>query len=152
MLLRGEADAMICGTVGTYHEHYDIVEKVFGFREGAHVAGAMNALLLPSGNTFIADTYVNDDPTPEQLAEVPPGAEPTAFWGMVTECGTRRVKLPLARSVGRVRGLLIVVALADGTPLQVRLPGIPPQPPIMPRDLYGGTDEDYRIYLESMRR
>jgi len=25
-------------------------------------------------------------------------------------------------------------------------------PPIMPRDLYGGTDEDYRIYVESMRR
>ena len=25
-------------------------------------------------------------------------------------------------------------------------------PPIMPRDIYGGTDEDYRIYLESMRR
>ncbi|VTN10739.1 NADP-dependent malic enzyme [Raoultella terrigena] len=23
----------------------------------------MNALLLPSGNTFIADTYVNHDPT-----------------------------------------------------------------------------------------
>ena len=31
-------------------------------------------------------------------------------------------------------GLLIVVPLADGTPLQVRLPGIPPQPPIMPRE------------------
>ena len=25
-------------------------------------------------------------------------------------------------------------------------------PPITPRDLYGGTDEDYRIYVESMRR
>ena len=61
---------MICGTIGSYHEHYDVVEKVFGFREGAHVAGAMNALLLPSGNTFIADTYVNDDPTPEELAEI----------------------------------------------------------------------------------
>ncbi|CNI90318.1 MULTISPECIES: NADP-dependent oxaloacetate-decarboxylating malate dehydrogenase [Yersinia] len=70
MVHRGEADAMICGTIGSYHEHYDVVEKVFGFREGAHVAGAMNALLLPSGNTFIADTYVNDDPTPEQLAEI----------------------------------------------------------------------------------
>jgi malate dehydrogenase (oxaloacetate-decarboxylating)(NADP+) len=70
MVLRGEADAMICGTIGTYHEHYDVVEKVFGFRGGAHVAGAMNALLLPTGNTFIADTYVNDDPTPEQLAEI----------------------------------------------------------------------------------
>ncbi|QCR35371.1 NADP-dependent oxaloacetate-decarboxylating malate dehydrogenase [Nissabacter sp. SGAir0207] len=70
MVLRGEADAMICGTIGSYHEHFAVVEKVFGFREGAHVAGAMNALLLPSGNTFIADTYVNDDPTPEQLAEI----------------------------------------------------------------------------------
>lgn len=70
MLQRGEADAMICGTIGNYHEHYEVVHNVFGFREGAHVAGAMNALLLPSGNTFIADTYVNDDPTAEQLAEI----------------------------------------------------------------------------------
>jgi malate dehydrogenase (oxaloacetate-decarboxylating)(NADP+) len=29
----------------------------------------MNALLLPSGNTFIADTYVNHDPS-EQIAEI----------------------------------------------------------------------------------
>lgn len=38
MLHRGEADAMICGTIGSYHEHYDVVKNVFGFREGAHVA------------------------------------------------------------------------------------------------------------------
>ncbi len=30
----------------------------------------MNALLLPSGNTFIADTYVNDEPDAEELAEI----------------------------------------------------------------------------------
>ncbi|WP_440862715.1 NADP-dependent oxaloacetate-decarboxylating malate dehydrogenase [Symbiopectobacterium purcellii] len=70
MVQRGEADAMICGTIGTYEEHFEVVEKVLGYREGVHVAGAMNALLLPSGNTFIADTYVNPDPTPEQLAEI----------------------------------------------------------------------------------
>jgi malate dehydrogenase (oxaloacetate-decarboxylating)(NADP+) len=70
MVRRGEADAMICGTVGSYHEHFKVVESVFGYRDGVHVAGAMNALLLPSGNTFLADTYVNDDPTPEQLAEI----------------------------------------------------------------------------------
>ncbi|KHS70286.1 malic enzyme [Pectobacterium brasiliense] len=70
MVHRGEADALICGTIGTYEEHFDVVEKVFGYREGVHAAGAMNALLLPSGNTFIADTYVNADPTPEQLAEI----------------------------------------------------------------------------------
>ncbi|PWD59666.1 NADP-dependent oxaloacetate-decarboxylating malate dehydrogenase [Pectobacterium parmentieri] len=70
MVHRGEADVLICGTIGTYEEHFDVVEKVFGYREGVHVAGAMNALMLPSGNTFIADTYVNADPTPEQLAEI----------------------------------------------------------------------------------
>ncbi|WP_202304020.1 NADP-dependent oxaloacetate-decarboxylating malate dehydrogenase [Dryocola clanedunensis] len=70
MVHRGEADAMICGTIGEYHEHFEVLEKLFGYREGVKAAGAMNALLLPSGNTFIADTYVNDDPTPEELTEI----------------------------------------------------------------------------------
>ncbi|EOW6518114.1 NADP-dependent oxaloacetate-decarboxylating malate dehydrogenase [Cronobacter dublinensis] len=70
MVHRGEADAMICGTIGDYHEHFSVVQQTFGYRDGVKAAGAMNALLLPSGNTFIADTYVNDDPTPEQLAEI----------------------------------------------------------------------------------
>ena len=61
---------MICGTIGDYHEHYGVVQPLFGYRDGVSTAGAMNALLLPSGNTFIADTYVNNDPTPEQLAEI----------------------------------------------------------------------------------
>lgn len=70
MVYRGEADALICGTIGDYNEHYEIVEKVLGLRSDVKVAGAMNALLLPHGNTFIADTYVNEDPTPEQLADI----------------------------------------------------------------------------------
>ncbi|HCM7359948.1 TPA: NADP-dependent oxaloacetate-decarboxylating malate dehydrogenase [Klebsiella aerogenes] len=70
MVHRGEADAMICGTIGDYHEHYRVVQPLFGFRDGVSTAGAMNALLLPSGNTFIADTYVNHDPSPEELAEI----------------------------------------------------------------------------------
>lgn len=70
MVQRGEADAMICGTIGDYHEHFSVVQQLFGYRDGVQTAGAMNALLLPSGNTFIADTYVNDDPTPEQLADI----------------------------------------------------------------------------------
>jgi malate dehydrogenase (oxaloacetate-decarboxylating)(NADP+) len=70
MVQRGEADALICGTIGDYHEHFSVIQQLFGYRDGVHTAGAMNALLLPSGNTFIADTYVNEDPTPEQLAEI----------------------------------------------------------------------------------
>ena len=30
----------------------------------------MNALMLPARTVFIADTYVNDDPTAEQIAEI----------------------------------------------------------------------------------
>ncbi|WP_205953406.1 NADP-dependent malic enzyme [Pantoea stewartii] len=70
MVYRGEADALICGIIGDYNEHYEIVERVLGLRSDVKVAGAMNALLLPNGNTFIADTYVNADPTPEQLADI----------------------------------------------------------------------------------
>lgn len=70
MVHRDEADALICGTIGDYHEHFGVLEPLFGYRDGVKTAGAMNALLLPGGNTFIADTYVNEDPTPEQLAEI----------------------------------------------------------------------------------
>ncbi|MBK4775500.1 NADP-dependent malic enzyme [Candidatus Pantoea edessiphila] len=70
MLHRGEIDSLICGTVGNYSEHYSIIESVLGLRDDVKVAGTINALLLPSGNTFIADTYVNEDPTSEQLADI----------------------------------------------------------------------------------
>ncbi|WP_348226372.1 phosphate acyltransferase, partial [Salmonella enterica] len=53
-----------------YNEHISVVKAVFRYRDGVHTAGAMNALLLPSGNTIIADTYVNEDHTPEHLAEI----------------------------------------------------------------------------------
>ncbi|QBY43766.1 NADP-dependent malic enzyme [Arsenophonus nasoniae] len=70
MIHQGEADGMICGTIGSYHQHFTIIKNVLGFRQNSSVAGAMNALMLPTGNTFIADTYVNDNPTPEELAEL----------------------------------------------------------------------------------
>ncbi|MFS1538250.1 MAG: NADP-dependent malic enzyme [Candidatus Phlomobacter fragariae] len=70
MIHRGEADGMICGTIGSYNQHFTIIKNVLGFRQNSSVAGAMNALILPTGNTFIADTYVNDNPKPEELAEL----------------------------------------------------------------------------------
>ncbi len=68
MVRRGDADAMICGTYGTYRQHFDIVREVVGYNNDKQLAGAMNALMLPNGNIFIADTYVNSNPTAEQLA------------------------------------------------------------------------------------
>ena len=61
---------MICGTYGPYRQHFDIVETVLGYNNPEQVAGAMNALILPTGNIFIADTYVNADPSAEQLASI----------------------------------------------------------------------------------
>ncbi|WP_054285865.1 NADP-dependent malic enzyme [Gulbenkiania mobilis] len=70
MVHRGEADALICGTYGNYRQHFDIVRDVIGYNNPQQHAGAMNALMLPTGNIFIADTYVNANPTAEQLADI----------------------------------------------------------------------------------
>jgi malate dehydrogenase (oxaloacetate-decarboxylating)(NADP+) len=70
MLRRGEADAMLCGTVGPYQRHLSVVANVIGRREGVQGYAAMNMLLLPGRTVFICDTYVNFDPSSEQIAEM----------------------------------------------------------------------------------
>ena len=67
---RGEADGMLCGTFGTHAVHRHYIEQVIGRRNGVANYAAMNAVLLPARTIFIADTYVNSDPTAEQLAEI----------------------------------------------------------------------------------
>ena len=67
---RGEADGMLCGTFGTHAVHRHYIEQVIGRRNGVGNYAAMNAVLLPARTIFIADTYVNCDPSAEQLAEI----------------------------------------------------------------------------------
>ncbi|MBT3046052.1 MAG: NADP-dependent malic enzyme [Candidatus Thiodiazotropha sp.] len=66
----GEADAMICGTVGRYWKHLDYVREIIGTESGVNKLTSMNALVLQSGTLFIADTYVQEDPSAEDLAEI----------------------------------------------------------------------------------
>ncbi len=70
MVKRGEADALICGTSGRYNEYLGHVMDVVGLRKGVKVAAAMNLLIMPKGTYFLCDTYVNADPTAEQVAEI----------------------------------------------------------------------------------
>jgi len=63
-------DAMLCGVVGRYDSHLRFVDHVIGLRPGVKNYAAMNALLLPNRIVFICDTYVNYDPTAEQIAEM----------------------------------------------------------------------------------
>jgi malate dehydrogenase (oxaloacetate-decarboxylating)(NADP+) len=66
----GEADGMLCGTFGTHALHRGYIEQVIGLRRGTKVCAAMNAVMLPSRTVFIADTYVNVDPTASEIAEI----------------------------------------------------------------------------------
>ena len=70
ILHRGEADGMLCGTFGRYAAHLVHIENVIGRRRGVTGFAAMNLLLLPKHTVFICDTYVNADPTADQLAEM----------------------------------------------------------------------------------
>ncbi|MCU7845217.1 MAG: NADP-dependent malic enzyme [Candidatus Thiodiazotropha sp. (ex Monitilora ramsayi)] len=70
MLAVGDVDAMICGTVGRYISHLDLVDKIIGTESGVKKLTSMNALVLHSGTLFIADTFVQEDPSAEALAEI----------------------------------------------------------------------------------
>jgi malate dehydrogenase (oxaloacetate-decarboxylating)(NADP+) len=67
---RGEADGMLCGTFGTHGLHLHYVDQILGRQAGVSSYYAMNALILPKRTLFICDTYVNYDPTAEQVAEM----------------------------------------------------------------------------------
>ena len=70
LVRRGDVDAMLCGTYGTYTEHLRYVRDVIGLRPGVKTLAAMNMLMLPNRQIFICDTYVNQDPSAEQIAEM----------------------------------------------------------------------------------
>ena len=70
LVRRGEADGMLCGTFGVHATHLHYVDQVIGRRHGVNNYYAMNVLLMPKRTVFICDTYVNLDPTAEQIAEM----------------------------------------------------------------------------------
>ena len=70
LLRRGDADAMVCGTVGTYDYHLKQVADVIGLAPGAKQFAAMNLLLLTKRMLAITDTYVNENPSAEEVAEI----------------------------------------------------------------------------------
>jgi malate dehydrogenase (oxaloacetate-decarboxylating)(NADP+) len=70
LLRRGDADAMLCGLVGRFEVHLEHVRDCIGLRPGVSGFATMNALLLDPRTLFLTDTFVNDEPSAEQLAEI----------------------------------------------------------------------------------
>jgi malate dehydrogenase (oxaloacetate-decarboxylating)(NADP+) len=69
MVRRGEADAMLCGTIGRFHHHLEHVRAVVGRAHATRAFAAMTAIILPTGTFFIADTEANPNPTEDEVAE-----------------------------------------------------------------------------------
>ena len=70
MVKLGDAEGAICGLVGRFDSHLEHVAEVIGLKDGAHGFATLNALMLEQHSLFLADTFVNDDPTAAQLADI----------------------------------------------------------------------------------
>ncbi|HET9700676.1 MAG TPA: NADP-dependent malic enzyme [Burkholderiales bacterium] len=113
MVQRGEADTMLCGTFGTVQLHLDYIANIIGLRPGVKQYAAMNMLITPKGTLFIADTYINYDPTPEELVEITlMAAEEVRRFGLtpkvalLSHSSFGSYNTPSARKMARTRVLL----------------------------------------------
>ncbi|MGC2781614.1 MAG: NADP-dependent malic enzyme [Bradyrhizobium sp.] len=69
-VIRGEADAMICGVEGRYMSHLRHVREIIGFMPGVSDYAALALTITSKGAYFIGDTQVRPNPTAEELAEM----------------------------------------------------------------------------------
>jgi len=67
---RGEADALICGLQGRFIKHARDIHSIIGLNSGASQLSALSMLILNRGVFFLADTYVNIDPSADELVAI----------------------------------------------------------------------------------
>jgi malate dehydrogenase (oxaloacetate-decarboxylating)(NADP+) len=70
LLRRGDADALVAGPSGLYEEQLKPIADVVGLRPGARLFAALSVLMLPQRTLFITDTYVNENPSAEDIAAI----------------------------------------------------------------------------------
>src|SRR3569623_1731605 len=67
---RGDADGLICGLQGRYIKHVRDLRSVIGLQDGVQDVSALSMLIMPRGAFFLTDTYVNMDPSPEEIVSI----------------------------------------------------------------------------------
>ena len=67
---RGEADAMICGLQGRFIKHARDIQSVIGLADDASQLSALSMLIMNRGVFFLADTYVNIDPSVDEIVAI----------------------------------------------------------------------------------
>ncbi len=68
-VMRGEADAMICGLEGRFDAHLAHIRDVIGLAPGVRDFSALSLIIMANGAYFLADTHVSTDPSAEEIAE-----------------------------------------------------------------------------------
>jgi malate dehydrogenase (oxaloacetate-decarboxylating)(NADP+) len=67
---RGDADAMLCGLEGRFIKHVRDIRSVIGVQDGLNDVSALSMLIMPRGAFFLTDTYVNIDPTADEIVSI----------------------------------------------------------------------------------
>ena len=68
MVSRGEADSLICGSIGQYLWHLKYIENILTV-DGLQPTGALSMMILESGPLFIGDTQIHAEPSAEQISD-----------------------------------------------------------------------------------
>ncbi len=69
-VVRGEADAMLCGVEGRYMSHMRHIREVIGPRPGTEDFAALVLMVTSKGAFFLADTQVRPNPSADELADL----------------------------------------------------------------------------------
>ncbi|WEK06460.1 MAG: NADP-dependent malic enzyme [Candidatus Devosia phytovorans] len=67
---RKEADALICGLQGRFIKHARDIQSVIGLADNSSQLSALSMLVMSRGVFFLADTYVNIDPSADEIVEI----------------------------------------------------------------------------------
>jgi malate dehydrogenase (oxaloacetate-decarboxylating)(NADP+) len=70
MVALGDADGLICGKSGRYDRHLSSIESIIPPRSGDSHTSSICILLTEDGPLFLADPFVNVDPTEEQVVGI----------------------------------------------------------------------------------
>ncbi len=69
MVVRREAQAMICGAVGRFDHHLQDIIEIVGVKSAGQRISSMSVLILPGGPLFIADTHIAINPTADYIVD-----------------------------------------------------------------------------------
>ncbi|UIK07324.1 NADP-dependent malic enzyme [Neorhizobium galegae] len=67
---RGDADALICGVEGRYDKHLNDVNQIIGKRPGVCAFSGLSLVISQRGAMFFTDTFVNYNPSAQEIAEI----------------------------------------------------------------------------------